>query len=128
MAHPAPMVWLAGILCFAAGSVSTLAVTKTLSETRVLDPGDLPGFEERFVREFDLPEAKHALVRTILRDYREKRRLIEGQAASIARDKLERAGREADAKLRGILPPPQRARYEEWLARATDAGAEPAPR
>jgi hypothetical protein len=117
------MVWLAGILCFAAGSVSTLAVGKAVSEPRVLDPGDLPGFEDRFVREFGLPESKTALVRTILRDYREKRRLIEGQAAAVAREKLERAGREADAKLRGILPPPERARYDEWLARPADAPA-----
>ena len=70
---------------------------------------------ERFVREFHVSDSNRGLVRTILRDYREKRRAIEGQTASVARDKLERVGREADAKLRGILPPPERQRYDQWL-------------
>lgn len=110
------MAVLAGTLCFAAGSVATLAATRAFSEPEVRDPGDLPGFEERFVRDFELSDRQQSLVRTILRDFREQRRLIEGQAASIAREKLARAGREADAKLRGILPPPERARYDAWLA------------
>jgi hypothetical protein len=116
----ARMVWVVGALCFAAGSVSTLAVSKAVAEPALRDPGDLPGFEARFVSEFGLPDSKRVLVRTILRDYREKRRLIEGQAASSAREKLERAGREADAKLRGILPPPERQRYDDWLQQRTE--------
>jgi hypothetical protein len=123
-----PLAWIAGVLCFAAGAVSSLAVTRAVNEPKVLDPGDLPGFEERFAREFEIPESKQPLVRTILRDYRERRRLIEGQAAAIARDKLERAGREADARLRGILPPPQRAEYDEWLARGRGPAEEPSRR
>jgi hypothetical protein len=126
MASLARMVWLAGALSFAAGAITALAVAKGIGgDTGVRDPGDLPGFEDKFAREFRLQDSKRALVRAILRDYREKRRAIEGQAASVAHDKLERAGRDADSKLRGILPPAERQRYDQWLVQADLDGGGP---
>lgn len=116
MASLTTWAWAASGLSFAAGAIATLAVTKVVAPPRGLrDPGDLPGFEERFVREFGVPDSKRPLVRSILRDYREKRRAIEGEAVAVVHDKLERAGREADVRLRGVLPPTERQRYDAWL-------------
>jgi hypothetical protein len=81
------------------------------------EPGDLADFERRFVREFEVPESKRPLVRAILSEYRERRREIEGGAAATAAPKLLQAGREADDRLRRILPPPRRDEYDRWIAR-----------
>ncbi|MBL8693312.1 MAG: hypothetical protein JNJ88_04370 [Planctomycetes bacterium] len=101
-------------LSAAAGASATLALTRVLPGVDARSFDELPAFEERFAREFGLGDRERALVRTILRDYRDRRREIEGQAAASARAELTRAGREVDWQLRGILPPPQRELYDRW--------------
>ncbi|HKE02195.1 MAG TPA: hypothetical protein VKE69_14350 [Planctomycetota bacterium] len=110
--------------------MATLATERALRAPELRDPGDLPELEERFVRDFDLPDSKRQLVRAILREYRDRRREIEGRTAAAARDELARAGREADAKLRGILTPPQRAAYDARISPPREplaAGSQAAP-
>ncbi len=109
---------LVSILSASAGAAGALAASEALRRPQILDPGDLPGFEERFVAEFGIAAEERPLVRSILREYRERRREIEGDAAATARTALVQAGKEVDWKLRGILPPPRRRDYDLWLARA----------
>jgi hypothetical protein len=113
----------ASLLSAAAGAAGSMAVSRALAGAEVRDPGNLPAFEERFVREFGFPESKRKLVRTILREYRDRRREIEGQAAAQSRADLADAGRDVDGSLRGILPPEKRRLYDEWIARAREVTA-----
>ena len=116
----------AALVSVAAGASGAMAVSRALSAAESREPAELPIFEDRFMREFELPESKRALVRTILRDDRERRRAIEGEAVASPgmHERLERASRQADAQLRGILPPPQRAKYDAWIGRARlDSGS-----
>lgn len=118
-------VLLASALSLAAGAAGALAVSRALTVPETRDPAELPEFEDRFMREFDLPESKRALVRTILRDDREQRRVIEGAAVTTepSPESLRRTGYQVDQKLRGILPPPQRTKYDQWIARSQPPAA-----
>ncbi|MBI3819371.1 MAG: hypothetical protein HY286_11810 [Planctomycetes bacterium] len=108
----------ATILSAAAGSLATLAVLKATGATDSRDQGTLPEFEDRFVRDFGLPEGDRKFVRAILHKYQDRRREIEGRAAEAAEKELTDLGRTIDAELCAILPPDRQKRYYALLDRA----------
>lgn len=114
---------LATVLSAAAGSVATLAVQRATGQGESREPGALPSFEDRFMRDFDLPEDDRRFVRAILYKYQERRREIEGRAAESARKELSDLARTIDAELCAILPIQKQNRYYALLD-AQASGAE----
>lgn len=115
---------LAVALSACAGSIATLAVQKAAGLPDAREAGALPEFEDRFIREFELPETDRRIVRAILNKFQERRREIEGRAAQAAANELADLGRTIDTELLLILPPAKRDRYTALFATPAAPGPE----
>jgi Spy/CpxP family protein refolding chaperone len=126
-------VYAVALAIFVLGGVAGGAVAHALSERdeRELAAGGFEGFEQRklraLTRKLDLSDEQRERVRVILREDRGARRKMTEEAFARCGKPLEQHRSETDARIRELLNPEQKQRFEEIARRRRDPFHGPPP-